>query len=765
MRSFKSVLFSAIITFIVLIGIMIYAAAETTKPTREMPDITLNVGQALTMTEVFSPYYGDNPVEQVISSSPAIVKVEADRIVGVSPGTARIKAVLSNMYLVAECVVTQEQTTEIVPEETQPVSNTSQATQYIATTEIRLGRDTVEIKEGESYILSATVLPSNATNKRVIWSSSNVGVVTVEEGKITGKTVGTAIITAKTGDGNGKICTVKVVGDQEEDDSETSALIQQLKEKVIGFLTSAKADGADEIYKIPDSMVRIIKAAKNTELRNRAIASFVRTMESITYVLSRYKTEKQQEIINRFTDYANQVYQLANPENQERIKELIRKLAKASAGAINFSKEAVTGQAEISADQGKLVINAENLRQAIEELRKTNTEDDQKLRKLHVQAVNMQQADEIQAEITAQVLDTLEQNDIDILSVNLGKAKVEVTPYIKEVAVGKQQSEKLKVTFKANGLDSQAKEEVLEKAPGEARVFKEIPVLDLNAAVVDAETGSSSMLNQDLGEGVNVVVPMDSIDMTQMGSEVDTDKLTAAVYIEDVNQLENPKNTDMLNTWQPVGGKYYADAGSFKFKRRWFSMYTIMQINKSFDDLTGFEWARRDIELMASKGVVTGRTTSDFDPSARVTRAEFAALVVRTLGLLDKSASVSFNDVNTGDWYYTAVASAYQAGIVTGRSNNVFEPKAPISRQEMMKMTANAMEKGLGMAPPNSSQASSILNAFSDRNKIAQWAREAAAFSIREEIIKGRTASTINPDEYATRAETAVIAKRLYDLL
>lgn len=65
---------------------------------------------------------------------------------------------------------------------------------------ILLNQNEVGIKKGKSYQLVATVLPENANNKQVIWSSSDPKIVKVNEttGYITGVKEGTAIITVKT---------------------------------------------------------------------------------------------------------------------------------------------------------------------------------------------------------------------------------------------------------------------------------------------------------------------------------------------------------------------------------------------------------------------------------------------------------------------------------------------------------------------------------------------------------------------------------------
>ena len=82
----------------------------------------------------------------------------------------------------------------------------------ISVTGITLDITDVSIKAGETVVLSATIIPDNATNKSVKWSSSNDDVATVDNnGKVTGIKEGSATITVTTVDG-GKTatCTVKV---------------------------------------------------------------------------------------------------------------------------------------------------------------------------------------------------------------------------------------------------------------------------------------------------------------------------------------------------------------------------------------------------------------------------------------------------------------------------------------------------------------------------------------------------------------------------
>ena len=83
---------------------------------------------------------------------------------------------------------------------------------------VSLNSTQIEMFEGESYPLKATVSPFNATNQHLIWISSNANVVEVEDGVVTALMKGDAEVTVQTDDG-GKTATCKVVVKASDDNS------------------------------------------------------------------------------------------------------------------------------------------------------------------------------------------------------------------------------------------------------------------------------------------------------------------------------------------------------------------------------------------------------------------------------------------------------------------------------------------------------------------------------------------------------------------
>lgn len=83
-----------------------------------------------------------------------------------------------------------------------------------AVTGVGVAPSSAEVAEGDTVTLTATVIPSTATNKAVTWSSSAEGVATVENGVVTGVSAGSATITVTTVDG-GKTDTCAVTVTEE----------------------------------------------------------------------------------------------------------------------------------------------------------------------------------------------------------------------------------------------------------------------------------------------------------------------------------------------------------------------------------------------------------------------------------------------------------------------------------------------------------------------------------------------------------------------
>ena len=203
-------------------------------------------------------------------------------------------------------------------------------------------------------------------------------------------------------------------------------------------------------------------------------------------------------------------------------------------------------------------------------------------------------------------------------------------------------------------------------------------------------------------------------------------------------------------------GKYDAKTERVTFTTTHFSVYAVSFVHTTFTDLSKYGWAKKQIEVLASKGIITGTGKNIYSPQKNITRADFITLLVKTLGLASQE-KYSFDDVKSGDYYYEAVAAAKSLGITQGVGGNKFNPKAQITRQDMMVMVTKALKAA------NKIKTSSgyDISGYTDSLKVSGYAKESIETLIKEGIITGSN-NSINPTGFATRAEVAAVMYKLY---
>lgn len=180
---------------------------------------------------------------------------------------------------------------------------------------------------------------------------------------------------------------------------------------------------------------------------------------------------------------------------------------------------------------------------------------------------------------------------------------------------------------------------------------------------------------------------------------------------------------------------------------------------KTFADIKGHKY-QTAIEALSCRTIINGISNQAFEPDRTITRAEFASIVVRSLGLPLASNSI-FSDVEANSWYFPYVGAAYSYGIVNGTSSTAFTPYTAITREEAAVMTARA-SKLCGLdTEMTDKEIKDMLMQFSDFNACSNWARQSLTFCFKAGIISKEN-SSIKPKEAVTRAE---IADMLYHML
>lgn len=162
------------------------------------------------------------------------------------------------------------------------------------------------------------------------------------------------------------------------------------------------------------------------------------------------------------------------------------------------------------------------------------------------------------------------------------------------------------------------------------------------------------------------------------------------------------------------------------------------------------------VKQLSAKQLVQGVSRERFDPNRAVTRAEFTAMLVRSLGLSGHTAT-GFADVQPDKWYAEAISAAQQAGIVNGLSGSVFGPEAEITRQEMAVMLIRAY----GYAAETQVTTASTAAVFADTADAPKWAKTAIEEAVHLGLLQGRAAGRFEPKQNGTRAESAQMIMNL----
>lgn len=175
---------------------------------------------------------------------------------------------------------------------------------------------------------------------------------------------------------------------------------------------------------------------------------------------------------------------------------------------------------------------------------------------------------------------------------------------------------------------------------------------------------------------------------------------------------------------------------------------------ESFEDVSK-HWASDAISRAAAKGIVNGYADGSFKPDEPMTRLQFAAMLVRALGLQEEPSKRTFTDqADVPAWAEGELGAALDAGILQGYEDESLRPNASMNRTEMIVMLIRAYSPKGDISHPAT---------FSDSAQIPNWALTAVSQAVSLGLINGRENQTFAPFLTATRAEAVTIIMRMLD--
>jgi len=166
-----------------------------------------------------------------------------------------------------------------------------------------------------------------------------------------------------------------------------------------------------------------------------------------------------------------------------------------------------------------------------------------------------------------------------------------------------------------------------------------------------------------------------------------------------------------------------------------------------FTDIKDSHWAYKSVKYLADNFIISGYLDGTFKPENNITRAEFAKIIISATNKFDEEATSSFKDVDSDDWHYAYVSTAYSLGYITGYPDGSFRPDANITRADICTI----VNRVLNATPSQDTEK------FNDDDSIPSYAKDAVYALSSMGVINGYSNKTFAPTTFATRAQTAKI--------
>ena len=185
--------------------------------------------------------------------------------------------------------------------------------------------------------------------------------------------------------------------------------------------------------------------------------------------------------------------------------------------------------------------------------------------------------------------------------------------------------------------------------------------------------------------------------------------------------------------------------------------YELVRVNTSFPDVNSSYWGYKDVIFAANRGLFKGDENGIFDAKGTMSRGMFVTVLGRLQGIdTAKYSEKIFDDVKVDSWYGPYVAWAFENKISDGIGNNLFDPNAPISREQICTLLVRYLDSQ-GIKIPEGED----FGDFPDTESISGWALDAVNRFKRTGIVKGNEYGEFKPQDNASRGAGATIYFRL----
>ncbi|MBF2064703.1 MAG: fasciclin domain-containing protein [Calothrix sp. C42_A2020_038] len=178
---------------------------------------------------------------------------------------------------------------------------------------------------------------------------------------------------------------------------------------------------------------------------------------------------------------------------------------------------------------------------------------------------------------------------------------------------------------------------------------------------------------------------------------------------------------------------------------------TLAQGTTNFPDVSQDFWARPFIQALAERNIIVGFPDGTYRPQQPVTRAEFAAIILRAFNQnpIRQLPTGGFRDVPSGFWAANAITRAYETGFLSGYPDNTFRPNLQITKVQAVVSLAS----GLGLSGGDTA---TLANFYADAGAIPNYALNQVAGATQARVVVNYPDIRLfNPEVPLTRADAA----------
>lgn len=177
-----------------------------------------------------------------------------------------------------------------------------------------------------------------------------------------------------------------------------------------------------------------------------------------------------------------------------------------------------------------------------------------------------------------------------------------------------------------------------------------------------------------------------------------------------------------------------------------------------FTDITEeFEFAKKAIQHLYSRGIIEGVGNNIYAPEREFTRAQFCKIMVEALGYEKVKYKGAFTDVKETDWFADYVQTAYEHGLFDGYGDGSFRPNQPINRQEMAAVAGRgAVIAGIVDRAKMDEFVMEKSN-YLDKELVPDWVAHEVAWLEAQGVFAEIAEHYFEPKKVVNRAEAAVV--------